>query len=153
MTWVNKEFLSSSINISLLSFPLLMTSLDNCSHFRRNSKDEPAIWHPSAWSVSRERFPRRFSAAGKYQWTVFFSPISISVECFGSHINLRQFYISREENFLIISFNLLSSFCAEKWDGSALLMGTMYSFDIFAAMPCCTERLKVSERWTRADAI
>lgn len=38
----------------------------------------------------------------------------------------------------------LHSFCTEKWDGASLLMGTMYSFDIFAAMPCCTERLKVS---------
>lgn len=35
-------------------------------------------------------------------------------------------------------------FCAQKWDGSSLVMGTMYSYDIFAAMPCCTERLKVS---------
>ncbi|XP_063703576.1 headcase protein [Culicoides brevitarsis] len=33
-------------------------------------------------------------------------------------------------------------FCTQKWDGSSLVMGTMYSYDIFAAMPCCTERLK-----------
>ncbi|XP_050081885.1 headcase protein [Anopheles aquasalis] len=33
-------------------------------------------------------------------------------------------------------------FCAQKWDGSSLVLGTMYSYDIFAAMPCCTERLK-----------
>lgn len=33
-------------------------------------------------------------------------------------------------------------FCATKWDGSSLVLGTMYSYDIFAAMPCCTERLK-----------
>lgn len=33
-------------------------------------------------------------------------------------------------------------FCTEKWDGSSLVIGTMYAYDIFAAMPCCTERLK-----------
>ena len=31
--------------------------------------------------------------------------------------------------------------CKRKWDGSALLLGTMYSYDIFAAMPCCQKRL------------
>lgn len=34
--------------------------------------------------------------------------------------------------------------CTQPWDGSSLVLGTMYSYDIFAAMPCCTERLKVS---------
>ncbi|OAD54567.1 Headcase protein [Eufriesea mexicana] len=33
--------------------------------------------------------------------------------------------------------------CTQTWDGSSLVLGTMYSYDIFAAMPCCTERLKV----------
>uniref|UniRef100_A0A182LY31 Headcase middle domain-containing protein n=1 Tax=Anopheles culicifacies TaxID=139723 RepID=A0A182LY31_9DIPT len=35
-------------------------------------------------------------------------------------------------------------FCVNKWDGSSLVLGTMYSYDIFAAMPCCTERLKAT---------
>ncbi|EDV93172.1 GH19158 [Drosophila grimshawi] len=33
-------------------------------------------------------------------------------------------------------------FCNEPWDGSSLVLGTMYSYDIFAAMPCCAERFK-----------
>uniref|UniRef100_A0A1Y1NC93 Uncharacterized protein n=2 Tax=Photinus pyralis TaxID=7054 RepID=A0A1Y1NC93_PHOPY len=33
-------------------------------------------------------------------------------------------------------------FCRQLWDGSSLVLGTMYSYDIFAAMPCCTERIK-----------
>lgn len=33
-------------------------------------------------------------------------------------------------------------FCSHKWEGSSLVLGTMYSYDIFAAVPCCTERLK-----------
>lgn len=32
--------------------------------------------------------------------------------------------------------------CSSAWDGSSLVLGTMYSYDVFAAMPCCTERLK-----------
>ncbi|XP_011497789.1 PREDICTED: headcase protein [Ceratosolen solmsi marchali] len=32
--------------------------------------------------------------------------------------------------------------CTQPWDGSSLVLGTMYSYDIFAAMPCCAERLK-----------
>ncbi|CAH1798773.1 unnamed protein product [Owenia fusiformis] len=31
--------------------------------------------------------------------------------------------------------------CRKPWDGSTLLLGTMYSYDIFAAMPCCHKRL------------
>ncbi|XP_026732991.1 headcase protein isoform X1 [Trichoplusia ni] len=33
-------------------------------------------------------------------------------------------------------------FCGQKWDGSSLVLGTMYSYDIFMATPCCSERLK-----------
>ncbi|CAI9729204.1 Hypothetical predicted protein [Octopus vulgaris] len=33
------------------------------------------------------------------------------------------------------------SACKKRWDGSTLLLGTMYSYDIFAAMPCCPKRL------------
>lgn len=33
-------------------------------------------------------------------------------------------------------------YCTQQWDGSSLVLGTMYSYDIFAAMPCCTERIK-----------
>lgn len=44
-------------------------------------------------------------------------------------------------NFIIVIF--FCRFCAQKWEGSSLVLGTMYAYDIFAAMPCCTERLKV----------
>ncbi|XP_030767546.1 headcase protein [Sitophilus oryzae] len=37
---------------------------------------------------------------------------------------------------------ILCRFCNQKWDGSSLILGSMYSYDIFAAMPCCTERIK-----------
>ncbi|XP_043210114.1 headcase protein-like [Amphibalanus amphitrite] len=35
--------------------------------------------------------------------------------------------------------------CHQPWDGSHLILGTMYTFDIFAATPCCSERLKCNE--------
>lgn len=31
--------------------------------------------------------------------------------------------------------------CKNAWDGSALQLGTMYTYDIFAATPCCQKRL------------
>lgn len=64
-------------------------------------------------------------------------------ENFPMQVNILEFVTLEKLNFheTVIFPN---RFCAEKWDGSSLVMGTMYSYDIFAAMPCCTERLKVS---------
>ncbi|KAH9519458.1 hypothetical protein Btru_002716 [Bulinus truncatus] len=33
------------------------------------------------------------------------------------------------------------SACKTPWDGSSFVVGTMYTYDIFAAMPCCQKRL------------
>ncbi|XP_059490907.1 headcase protein [Neocloeon triangulifer] len=32
--------------------------------------------------------------------------------------------------------------CRRPWDGSSLVLGTMYFYDIFAATPCCGDRVK-----------
>ncbi|CAG2163624.1 unnamed protein product, partial [Oppiella nova] len=32
--------------------------------------------------------------------------------------------------------------CRVRWNGSHLILGSMYSYDIFAAVPCCPERLR-----------
>lgn len=45
---------------------------------------------------------------------------------------------------------IICRFCNQRWDGSSLVLGTMYSYDIFAAMPCCTERIKV-KKYIRLD--
>ncbi|XP_037503186.1 headcase protein-like [Rhipicephalus sanguineus] len=43
--------------------------------------------------------------------------------------------------------------CGARWSGRHLILGTMYAYDIFAATPCCDERLRCSscrepfERW------
>lgn len=31
--------------------------------------------------------------------------------------------------------------CKRLWDGRSLVVGSMYTYDIFAAMPCCQKRL------------
>lgn len=41
-----------------------------------------------------------------------------------------------------IGHTLRCRHCGTKWDGSSLVLGTMYSYDIFAAMHCCIERSK-----------
>jgi len=37
---------------------------------------------------------------------------------------------------------IVCKFCCKPWTGGHLILGTMYSYDIFAAVPCCPERLK-----------
>ncbi|XP_076252332.1 hdc homolog, cell cycle regulator [Rhynchophorus ferrugineus] len=37
---------------------------------------------------------------------------------------------------------IICQYCHKKWDGSSLILGGMYSYDIFAAMPCCVDRYK-----------
>lgn len=32
--------------------------------------------------------------------------------------------------------------CGSRWSGSHLILGSMYSYDIFAAVPCCGDRLR-----------
>lgn len=32
--------------------------------------------------------------------------------------------------------------CKVRWSGKHLVLGSMYTYDIFAAMPCCRERLR-----------
>ncbi|KAH8021392.1 hypothetical protein HPB51_015572 [Rhipicephalus microplus] len=34
--------------------------------------------------------------------------------------------------------------CGARWSGRHLILGTMYAYDIFAATPCCEERLRCS---------
>ena len=41
---------------------------------------------------------------------------------------------------------IVCRFCLKPWTGGHLILGTMYSYDIFAAMPCCQKRFQVSFR-------
>ncbi|KAL7056134.1 hypothetical protein AAHC03_020931 [Spirometra sp. Aus1] len=37
---------------------------------------------------------------------------------------------------------IICRFCATPWDGSTLLIGGMYTYDLFASSPCCPDHLK-----------
>lgn len=37
---------------------------------------------------------------------------------------------------------LICKFCHRRWDGSDLILGTMYFYDVIAAIPCCEDRQK-----------
>lgn len=37
---------------------------------------------------------------------------------------------------------IVCRFCLKPWTGGHLILGTMYSYDIFAAMPCCQKRFQ-----------
>ena len=53
--------------------------------------------------------------------------------------------LSPQFSYFLNSFGPVFIFdILQLWDGSQLILGTMYSYDIFAAVPCCADRLKVS---------
>lgn len=79
--------------------------------------------------------------------TFFLTPIQHAKSAIPVRVEGRQQYLAAVcmgclEGW---SVNLRCAFCNARWDGSALILGTMYSFDIFAAMPCCESRLKCSK--------
>jgi hypothetical protein len=43
-----------------------------------------------------------------------------------------------------LTFHLESKCCGKRWDGAklGLVLGTCYTYDIFAATPCCQDRLR-----------
>ncbi|XP_042210809.1 headcase protein-like [Homarus americanus] len=79
--------------------------------------------------------------------TFFLTPIQHAKSAIPVHVEGRQQYLAAVcmgclEGW---SVSLRCAFCSARWNGSALILGTMYSFDIFAAMPCCESRLKCSK--------
>ncbi|XP_058978486.1 headcase protein isoform X2 [Musca domestica] len=78
--------------------------------------------------------------------TFFLSPKQHSTDCIEVKYEGRSVYLTcvcmRCLDGTSTHRNISCRFCAEKWDGSNLVLGTMYAYDIFAAMPCCAERLK-----------
>lgn len=98
--------------------------------FRSSMKDKPNIWHRSVWDVLKE-YPMIVAFAAGNNYTYIDSMTAfVEGEC------------SNIEYYSVFFFNC--RFCAEQWKGSSLVLGTMYAYDIFAAMPCCPDRLTVS---------
>ncbi|XP_075148896.1 hdc homolog, cell cycle regulator [Haematobia irritans] len=76
----------------------------------------------------------------------FLSPKQHSTDCIEVKYEGRSLYLTcvcmRCLDGTSTHRNISCRFCGDKWDGSNLVLGTMYAYDIFAAMPCCAERLK-----------
>lgn len=78
--------------------------------------------------------------------TFFLSPRQHSKSCIEVKVEGKSQYLSCVCMGCLEAWapgrRLRCRWCSSAWDGSSLVLGTMYSYDIFAAMPCCTERLK-----------
>ncbi|XP_054709840.1 headcase protein-like [Uloborus diversus] len=76
--------------------------------------------------------------------TFFISPrqyssgsIPVKVDCFVHYLNAICMCCLEGWNSILVC-----KCCQSRWVGSDLILGTMYSYDVIAATPCCQERLK-----------
>lgn len=76
--------------------------------------------------------------------TFFLSPRQHAKTCIQVKVEGRSNYLSGVCMGCLEGWNtsLHCRYCLSAWDGSQLILGTMYSYDIFAAVPCCPDRLK-----------
>ena len=56
------------------------------------------------------------------------------------HQNQQQRYLNVVCTDCMNSSEATCKACHKAWDGSAFIVGTMYNYDIFAAMSCCSSR-------------
>lgn len=79
--------------------------------------------------------------------TFFLTPIQHAKSAIPVRVEGRQQYLAAVCMGCLEGWSvcLRCAYCNARWNGSALILGTMYSFDIFAAMPCCEHRLKCSK--------
>jgi hypothetical protein len=75
--------------------------------------------------------------------TFFVSPRRYAENCIPVNVDERQQFLCAVCMSCLEGWTALlrCRFCRTRWDGSSLVLGTMYSYDIFAANPCCPERL------------
>lgn len=74
--------------------------------------------------------------------TFFLTPKKHSAACLPTKVEGRMQYLSSVCMSCMDNKRTTCRFCGVPWDGSSLVLGTMYSYDIFAAVPCCPERSK-----------
>lgn len=76
--------------------------------------------------------------------TFFLSPRQHSKGCVPVKLDGRVQYLNAVCMSCLEGWNtnLRCRYCQNRWNGSDLILGSMYSYDIFAATPCCPERLK-----------
>uniref|UniRef100_A0A4D5R8V5 Headcase protein n=1 Tax=Scolopendra viridis TaxID=118503 RepID=A0A4D5R8V5_SCOVI len=76
--------------------------------------------------------------------TFFLSPRQHSKSCIPVKLDGRQQYLNAVCMGCLEGWTsvLRCRYCHQQWNGSSLILGTMYSYDIFAATPCCADRLR-----------
>lgn len=76
--------------------------------------------------------------------TFFLSPRQHRKSCLQVKVDGRLQYLGAVCMGCLEGWNmqLRCHFCLKRWQGTSLILGTMYSYDIFAANPCCLDRLK-----------
>jgi hypothetical protein len=77
--------------------------------------------------------------------TFFLSPKQHSKTCIQVKLEGKTSFLTAVCMFCLEGWTgggIVCRFCFKPWAGSHLILGTMYSYDIFAAMPCCAERFK-----------
>jgi len=79
--------------------------------------------------------------------TFFLSPKQYSKSCIPVTVEGRQQHLSAVCMSCLEGWtcSLQCRSCRTPWDGSSLILGTMYSYDVFAALPCCPDRLRCNQ--------
>jgi len=79
--------------------------------------------------------------------TFFLSPKQYSKSCIPVTVEGRQQHLSAVCMSCLEGWtcSLRCRSCRTPWDGSSLILGTMYSYDVFAAVPCCPDRLRCNQ--------
>lgn len=95
------------------------------------------IWRHFVWDAWKESHPIASFAAGRFHQQDLIDKLLQFV------LNDTDLFTS-PSNWPPVFVSLWRRFCSTKWNGSSLVLGTMYAYDIFAAMPCCPDRLTVS---------
>ena len=75
--------------------------------------------------------------------TFFLSPRKLSTSCIDVSQNAKTIYLSAVCMSCLegVPYPITCRLCKKKWNGSTHQLGTMYSYDIFAASPCCQQRV------------
>ena len=75
--------------------------------------------------------------------TFFLSPRKLSPACVDVSENGKVIYLSAVCMSCLegVPNPVTCKLCQKKWNGSTHQLGTMYSYDIFAASPCCQQRV------------
>lgn len=95
-----------------------------------------------------------------FSQNIIIFPVGLRIYCYkihNYHVGIYVFQVSKENRRLYLSsicMRCLEAFapgtrircvyCSTPFDGGSMVLGTMYLYDVFAAQPCCQDRVRVS---------